>query len=197
MKSLYLFLTIIFLLLIASNAQIHTVTQTGNTFSPQALQVHVGDTVRWIWTGGSHTTTSINTPLGASTWDSPLNSTVTSYDYVVEFAGMYNYVCLPHQSMGMTGTIEALLPTYIDEQQLKSVSIYPNPFENNISVRLPQTHQFAKGVVVWDITGKIILSDFTGFESSYELNTELWQSGTYVLNVYVGAERYWEIVIKN
>jgi plastocyanin len=197
MKSLYLFLSITFLLVFQSQAQIHTVTQSGNTFSPQTLQVHVGDTVRWIWTGGSHTTTSVNIPVGASTWNSPLNSTVTSYDYVVEFAGMYNYVCVPHQSMGMTGTIEALLPTNLEEQQVENMSVFPNPFEEYISVRLPQDNQSAKGILVWDITGKIIHTDFSGFESTYLLNTGSWQSGTYVLNVYVGSERYWKIVVKN
>ncbi len=197
MKSLYLFLSITFLLIFQSYSQIQIITQTNNSFSPQFLQVHVGDTVRWIWTDGFHTTTSVNIPVGASAWDSPLNSTVSSYDYLVEFEGTYNYVCVPHQSMGMTGTIEVLLSTEIEERQEENFSVFPNPFKENITVRLLQTQQSAKGIVVWDVTGKIIFTDFSGFESGYELNTESWYSGTYVLNVYVGTERFWKILVKD
>ena len=197
MKSIYIFFSISLLLILHSPAQIHTVIQSGNSFSPQTLQVQVGDTVRWVWTGGSHTTTSVNVPVGASTWNSPLNSTVTTFDYVVDFPGTYNYVCVPHQSMGMTGTIEVLLPTAIEEQQVEGMFVFPNPFKEIISVRLPQESQIAKGIVVWDITGKIIHTDFSGFEMSCDLNTESWNSGTYVLNVYVGSERFWKIIVKD
>jgi plastocyanin len=78
------------------------------SFSPSNLpSMAVGDTVRWVWINGSHTTTSTTIPAGAATWDSPINSTTTSFEYKVTLAGTYNYKCTPHASMGMVGSFTA------------------------------------------------------------------------------------------
>jgi leucyl aminopeptidase len=41
-------------------------------------------------------------------WNSPMKSTTTTYDYKVTVVGTYNYVCLPH-SPGMAGSFVAQL----------------------------------------------------------------------------------------
>lgn len=75
------------------------------SFSPSNINnVQIGDTIRWVWVSGNHTTTSTSVPAGAAEWDSPITSTVTSYEYRVTVAGSYSYVCTPHAGMGMTGT---------------------------------------------------------------------------------------------
>jgi plastocyanin len=78
------------------------------TFSPSSLpNVNVGDTIRWVWVNGSHTTTSSSIPGGAATWDHPITTTNTSYEYPVTVAGTYNYVCTPHAGGGMVGSFTA------------------------------------------------------------------------------------------
>ncbi|MCX6244961.1 MAG: T9SS type A sorting domain-containing protein [Bacteroidetes bacterium] len=91
------------------------VVQVSNfQFSPASLpNVNLGDTIRWEWVSGSHTTTSTTIPAGASTWDNPINSSVTSFEYVPAVPGLFNYKCTPHASMGMTATftVSGFIPT--------------------------------------------------------------------------------------
>ncbi|MDQ3021050.1 MAG: plastocyanin/azurin family copper-binding protein [Bacteroidota bacterium] len=86
------------------------ITAQSNFFSPSTISAFVGDTIRWIWINGSHTTTCDGSPLtsrpaGAAPWDAPLSSTIPSYRYIVTVAGTYNYICLPHADIGMVGVI--------------------------------------------------------------------------------------------
>lgn len=86
----------------------HVINVQNYTFSPANINnVTVGDTMRWVWVSGSHTTTSTTIPSGAATWNSPITSTVTSYEYKVTKAGTYNYKCTPHTGMGMVGSFVA------------------------------------------------------------------------------------------
>jgi plastocyanin len=109
----------------------HIVTQTNNSFNPQTLAVQVGDVVRWVWTSGSHTTTSASVPAGASPWNSPLTSGTSQFEYTVLVAGTYDYVCTPHAGMGMNGSFTAVPavpacavnPTVTQEENNVTVSI--------------------------------------------------------------------------
>jgi plastocyanin len=76
-------------------------------FNPSSLNVSVGDTVRWQWDAGSHTTTSGVIPAGATNWDQNINSSSQNFEYPVQVAGLYNYVCTLHAAMGMIGTFTA------------------------------------------------------------------------------------------
>jgi|GEM_PF-545411 len=85
----------------------HIVLVGNYFFNPSSLSVSVGDTVRWQWSAGSHTTTSGVIPSGAASWDQQINSGSPVYDYPVTVAGTFNYVCTPHAAMGMIGTFTA------------------------------------------------------------------------------------------
>lgn len=140
-----------------AQATIHTITQQGTTFSPSTLQVTVGDTVRWIWTEGSHTTTSKVIPATALAWNSPLTNSVTKFDYKVTVAGTYNYVCTPHESMGMTGQFTASVASTIDENLSPSrVSIYPLPAQSELNVQMKNGFS-ANELFISDMLGRTIL----------------------------------------
>src|SRR5690606_24034849 len=66
------------------------------SFSPANFTVNMGDTVRWVWESGFHTTTSTNIPTNAASWNSPMTSATQSFTYVPTELGMYSYVCTPH-----------------------------------------------------------------------------------------------------
>lgn len=116
-KILLSFLSFLFIIL-ASNAQVHqvhVVNVADYSFSPAAIDnVTVGDTVRWVWVSGRHTTTcdpasqgtGNSLPDGAATWNSPINATDPVFDYVVTMAGAYKYWCIPH-APNMAGTFTA------------------------------------------------------------------------------------------
>jgi plastocyanin len=94
-------------------AVVHTV-QVGNFyFNPASINnVNPGDTIRWVWVAGSHTTTSSTIPAGAASWDELITSSNTTYEYIPVNEGTYNYVCTPHIGMGMVGnfTVVAAAP---------------------------------------------------------------------------------------
>ena len=83
------------------------ITVSGTSFSPNSLNVHVGDTITFKWNSGSHTTTSTSVPTGAASWNTPLNSSSTSFQYIITKTGTYNFQCNFHYTMGMTGTLTA------------------------------------------------------------------------------------------
>ncbi len=81
------------------------------SFSPAMVNAMVGDTITWQWVSGTHTTTCDNTtgsslPAGATPWDQPINSSATTYSYVIMVPGEYDYVCIFH-APNMAGTIMA------------------------------------------------------------------------------------------
>jgi plastocyanin len=87
-------------------ATTHVVSVSSFMFSPNTLSVSVGDTVKWQWVDGTHTTTSLTIPAGASSWDSPMTNANQTFSYRVAIAGTYNYQCTPHAGI-MTGSFTA------------------------------------------------------------------------------------------
>ncbi len=69
-------------------------------------RIHVGDTVRWVWVGGSHSTTSGSCSGGCHAdglWDSGTGSGKT-FERKFTQAGTFPYHCIPHGA-AMTGTV--------------------------------------------------------------------------------------------
>lgn len=83
----------------------------GNTFfNPQAITVAPGDTVRWNWVGGTHSSTSGSCSGGGCVpdgiWDSGTKSS-GNFSHTFDSAGTFPYFCRPHQG-AMTGTVAVL-----------------------------------------------------------------------------------------
>lgn len=115
MKLKYFFLTLTLATLsIVAKANVWVIQVANFQFTPASVNVVVGDMVKWVWVDGIHTTTSLSVPAGAASWDSPVNSTATSFTYVVTVAGTYNYQCNVHGS-SMSGVINAtgILPVVL------------------------------------------------------------------------------------
>jgi len=106
----------------AQAATNHTITQSGFSFSPNALNIAYGDTVTWVWTGGAHTVTSGTDPsdpnaaalfcvnLGTTVVSSHCSNTATVFQYVFTTVGMTPFHCEPHYFFGMTGTVNVAPP---------------------------------------------------------------------------------------
>lgn len=153
----YFLSTILLLMIINAHATIVVITQEDLTFSPSSTTVVVGDTVRWVWTAGTHTTTSTSVPSGAATWNSPLTSAVTQFDYIVTVAGTYNYVCTPHASLGMTGSFTATASLGInDKSWLTSAKLYPNPAKESTVLKLNAENSGSGTIIIYDLLGNQI-----------------------------------------
>lgn len=90
-------------------------------FNPSNItDVEVGDTIRWQWVEGMHTTTSTAIPAGATNWDSPINNGNQVFEYNVTVPGTYNYHCTPHSSIqqgSFTASEPALYLTVTPDNQ--------------------------------------------------------------------------------
>ncbi len=81
-------------------------------FTPSSLpNVISGDTIRWEWVSGTHTTTSTSVPGGALTWDQPIDAGNTVYEYHATVTGTYTYYCMHHPSMVASFTVTGSTPT--------------------------------------------------------------------------------------
>lgn len=83
---------------------------TSNSFTPSSATIVLGDTIRWQWAAGTHTTTSLGIPAGAAAWNQPMTVANTTYTYRPTQLGVYNYQCTPH-APGMAGTFTVSAPT--------------------------------------------------------------------------------------
>lgn len=129
------------------------------SFSPDNIpNVELGDTVRWVWVSGFHTTTASDFPDGAVSWDAPINIEFPSFDYVPEMAGTYNYVCTPHASMGMDGSFTVMAAQGFEDHILASeIMVFPNPFSQNIDVRFSDNiRDQIKEIAILDPIGKLL-----------------------------------------
>ncbi|HSD63420.1 MAG TPA: T9SS type A sorting domain-containing protein [Ignavibacteriaceae bacterium] len=150
MKKSLLVLVLLFVMINVVNAQTKHIVQATNSgfqFIPMNVDITVGDTVEFQWLDGSHTTTSDNTS-GQNVWDAPLTVSSPTFSVVITAPGIHHYHCIPHQSLGMVGTITASSPTAVDDQKLNLSTFnlyqnYPNPFNPStiISYSIPSASQ--------------------------------------------------------
>lgn len=114
MRKLYVLFTLsTFLIVSTCSAIVVTINQTNNTFTPSITNVSVGDVIHFVWSSGTHNTTSVSVPTDAATWNAPLTSANTTFDYTVAVAGNYAYVCTFH-SPNMAGGFQATTPTTVE-----------------------------------------------------------------------------------
>ena len=93
-----------------SGSRIVNVGQGGTNFVDQVsgnstTTIHVGESVRWTWVGGTHSSTSGPCPpcSGDGTWNSNIKSSGT-FERTFNQAGTFPYFCIPHAT-SMTGTV--------------------------------------------------------------------------------------------
>lgn len=83
-------------------------------FDPIGLRVAPGTTVRWVLEANVHSATAYHPsngfasriPAGAEPWDSGiLTEPGQTFTRRLEFPGVYDYYCIPHEMAGMVGRI--------------------------------------------------------------------------------------------
>ena len=146
MKKLYTFI-ILCTAWSYSNATIHTVLVADFSFIPATVNAVCGDTVAWVWSNGTHTTTSTSVPSCGTAWNAPITSSISTYSIVIPCEGVYNYYCTVHPQM--MGNIIATCPTGIDEKSISASLLAPNPFNEIISV----TYRDNDHIVLYNMLG--------------------------------------------
>jgi plastocyanin len=81
-------------------------------FEPETLEITPGTTVEFVWESDMHNVVPQSQPDGAN-WEGE-GSTGTTFDegheysHTFETLGTYEYVCTPHESAGMVGSIDVV-----------------------------------------------------------------------------------------
>jgi plastocyanin len=80
-----------------------TVRMEDNFFAPANITVEPGTTVTWVQSGDNpHTTTSYD-----GLWDSGMieGGSGGTFSFTFEEPGTYDYFCIPHEDLGMIGSV--------------------------------------------------------------------------------------------
>jgi len=80
-----------------------TVRMEDNFFDPANITVEPGTTVTWVQSGNNpHTTTSYD-----RLWDSGMieGGSGGTFSFTFEEPGTYDYFCIPHEDLGMIGSV--------------------------------------------------------------------------------------------
>lgn len=140
-----------------------TITSSGNTFSPSSITINVGDSVKF-----TITSTHNSVEVGQSVWDAngntalsggfstPMGGGLVLPDKLT--AGTHYFVCTPHASIGMKGTITVLNSTGVSEnKELVEFSVFPNPSNGEFQVVIDEVELMKNSKLeIYDEQGEIV-----------------------------------------
>ena len=88
----------------------HVVNVGDFAYVPAKLTIAVGDTVRWVWTEGTHTVTEgTDCTAKAGGFDSARHAAAFTYQHTFDVAGRFDYFCDYREHctmMGQVGSVE-------------------------------------------------------------------------------------------
>ena len=140
----------------------HVVNQLNLTFRPNDITIEVGDTVRWVYSSGSHTVTSgtgAGDPAAGALFDAPLNGSNTSFEFTFATPGDYDYFCRPHANFGMTGVVRVNAVSAADEVPAAAMTVqspWPNPFNPRAEIRFTLAAGGPVDLEVFDARGRLV-----------------------------------------
>lgn len=193
---------------VLAGAATHTVNQVGLTFDPAVIEIEIGDTVNWIWSQGSHTVTSgtnLADPEVGLLFDTALNSANNTVSYTFTELGSQDYFCRPHLSFGMTGSVNVVAPSGVDEVPVRGnvrlLANTPNPFNPSTSITfgLPtdRTGPMAVNLQIFDLQGRLVKT-LLDRELDADQHTVRWSgesrrgepspSGVYIYRLVAGGQ---------
>jgi plastocyanin len=136
----------------------HRISVQDFQFTPRNVaNVKLGDTLRWFWVSGSHTTTSDTIPSGAASWNHPMDISDTAFEYVPTLVGVYKYHCTPHEAFNMLGSFTVISTAGISNKNPEPVfTFYPNPVVDNLFIRVESTESYIRDLKIYDLAGKLV-----------------------------------------
>ena len=160
-KNIFSFLSV-FCFCIYMQATIVTVNNSGFTFSPANITINLGDTVNFVL-ASNHNAVEVsqaNYNANGSTMLPGGFSTVFGGGMVTQLSiGTHYYVCAPHASMGMKGTITVVnnnTGTSLTQNLNLHLKVFPNPANDKIGINYSMNMNGKVAVRLFDLTGKMV-----------------------------------------
>ena len=172
----------------------HIVEVKNFVFVPETLNISVGDTVVWQWIEGTHTTTSDST-TGQNVWNEPIDAGHQVFRFVITAPGTHGYYCIPHQGLGMVGTIVASPVNGVDDEvnqpeKFQLSQNYPNPFNPTTSIQYAISSRQFITLKVYNLLGKeiatLVNEEKSAGEYKVEFNGNNLPSGIYFYELKAG-----------
>lgn len=196
-----LFSILLISIAIAGYSTTHTITNSGTTFSPSTITIQLGDSI-FFDLSSNHNAVEVS----QETWNANGNTALPGFSVPFDGGivpasslplGIHYFVCTPHASIGMKGTITVQTTVGIDETtNEKSLLVYPNPsnglFELNIS---NMEEQSKLEISVYDISGAEIFHSELLNDGKNAINLLGYTKGIYLLKVNNGNEIYTQRLI--
>lgn len=195
MKSALRFFLLVFIFtakVYLSNATSYTIETSDFQFKQDFDSVTVGDTIKWVWVDGTHTTTSNGIPSGAQPWSVELNQFNTSFTYVVKFGGTYDYISVPDAPL-MGGSFEAVYPVGVPAIVIpvSNFHISGNPSHSRIDFSFSLSKTSVVDIALFNLAGLKVNQLYAGLlvDGFYHQSASLQQSispGLYFVVLRVG-----------
>lgn len=147
-----------------TNATTYTILTQDFEFVQEFDTILVGDTVKWVWVNGLHTTTSNGIPDGAQPWSVQLDQFNTSFTYVVEIPGEYNYISVPDAPL-MGGRFTVRYPVGVSPVNVSVFNflVSGNPTEGEIGFSFVLTQAAEVNVTLYHLAGVEVKPLFSGW----------------------------------
>ena len=171
------------------------ITNSGTTFTPATITINLGDSVKFnIGTG--HNVVEVS----QTTWNDNGNAPLPGFSLpfggglllpVQLTTGTHYFVCSPHASFGMKGTIIVQNTSGISDNPSKTnISIFPNPSNGKFQVDV-NTSQVGKSINmdIYNAKGnKVFASTDLAQNKSNLFDLSSFPSGIYYLKFLSGSE---------
>lgn len=173
------------------------ITNSGFAFSPATLTINLGDSVKFTL-GGSHNAVEVSEATWNENGNTPLPGFSTAFGGGLVLPGQLTmgthfYVCSPHASFGMKGTIIVQNTTGITRNSSnEGISIFPNPSNGNFQLEINSSKVTGNYLLeVYDLQGnKPYKNSDLKPQNSYRIDISSLPKGIYFVKLFDGAEIY-------
>jgi len=166
----------------------------GFTYSPNSLNVSIGDTVKWEGDFSMHPLSSTSVPAGAQSFH---QATGNVFFYPVTVAGMYLYQCDFHFSLGMIGSFNTTATGIKNDQtSFQPVAFrleqnFPNPFNPTTTISFDIPFQTYVSIKVYNLIGQevatLVNENMAAGSYSKIWNATSTPSGVYFYRLQAGS----------
>jgi zinc-dependent metalloproteinase lipoprotein len=114
--------------------------------------------------------------------------TESAYSFVdktIKKGSRYYYRLVQTDNNGTISYSTTISLVYIDGN--RSVSVLPNPFKHNLTIKNTSTDRSVLGIVITDINGRTMYTHSNFSTSSLDINTASWSKGAYLVRIMSGT----------